>query len=132
MRVLLVDESLSVQQSFDALLATAPGVEVVGYADDLRTTLEAIASTNPDLIVTDAKLRRNDRGLDVVRHVRRHHPHIIVIVFGQFGRAFVPKSYLDGGALAYFDKGLEFQQARDCIADLANAQAAQRSRLEKP
>jgi len=31
---------------------------------------------------------------------------------------------MDAGALAYFDKGTEFQQARNCIADLSNAQSA--------
>ncbi|MDM0117918.1 response regulator transcription factor [Variovorax sp. J22R133] len=131
-RVLLVDDSPSIQQSFGALLATAPGVDVVGYAEDFAAALEAIASKQPDLIVLDAKLRGRDRGLDVMHHVRQHHPHIKVIVLSQFGWASMRKSYLEGGALAYFDKGLEFQQARDCIWALARAHDALRAKPEKP
>ncbi|MDM0110804.1 response regulator transcription factor [Variovorax sp. J22R133] len=124
MRVLLVDDSASIQQSFGALLATAPGVEVVGYAQDFETARESIASRHPDLIVLDAKLRGRDRGLDVMRHVRQHYPDIKVIILSQYGWASMRKVHLEGGALAYFDKGLEFQQARDWIAELASAHNA--------
>ncbi|MGJ7509824.1 response regulator [Variovorax sp. GT1P44] len=121
MRVLLVDDSVSIHRSFGALLSSAPGVEVVGYADDLATALASIASTQPDLIVLDARLRGTDRGLLVLRHVAQHHPHIKVVVFSQFGWASMRQSYLDAGAIAYFDKGLEIQQARDFIAEIASA-----------
>ena len=56
MKVLLVDDSTAIQRSFGALLATAPGVEVVGYADDLATAMTAIISSQPELIVLDAKV----------------------------------------------------------------------------
>jgi DNA-binding NarL/FixJ family response regulator len=129
-KVLLVDDSMAIQQSFGALLATAPGIDIVGYADDVATALASIASGHPDLIVLDAKLRGHDRGIDVLRHVRQHHPHIKVVVFSQFSWASMRKKHMDAGALAYFDKGTEFQQARDCIADLAMAQSLAESRLK--
>ena len=119
MKVLLVDDSAAIQRSFGALLATAPGVEVVGYADDLATAMAAITSSQPDLIVLDAKLRGEDRGIDVLRHVRKHYPDIKVVMISQFSWASMRNSHIEAGAFAYFDKGTEFQQARDCIAELA-------------
>jgi two-component system, NarL family, response regulator DevR len=124
-RVLLVDDSAAIRQSFGALLATAPGVDVVGYADDRSSAVAAIVSKRPDLIVLDAKLRGPDRGLDVLHYVRQHHPAIKVIVFSQFHWAMMRKSHMEAGALAYFDKSTEFQQARDCVAELASVHAAQ-------
>ena len=124
MKVLLVDDSVAIQRSFGALLATAAGVEIVGYADDLATAVEAIASSTPDLIVLDAKLRGNDRGIDVLRHVRLHEPHIKIVMFSQFNWASMRHTLIKAGALAYFDKSTEFQQARDFIADLSIAQSA--------
>ncbi|MDM0116919.1 response regulator transcription factor [Variovorax sp. J22R133] len=130
MKVLVVDDSVAVQKSFGALLHAAPGVFVVGYAEDVAGALASIASNAPDLIVLDANLRGQDRGLDVLRYVKQHRPEIKVVVLSQFAWISVRKSYIDAGALAYFDKGLEFQQARDYIADLANAESAGASGLE--
>ncbi|MGO4391708.1 response regulator transcription factor [Variovorax sp. M-6] len=126
-RVLLVDDSVAIRQSFGALLANAPEVEVVGCAEDAATALAALASNRPDLIVLDAKLRGHDRGIDVLHHVRRHYPDIKVVVLSQFNWASMRKRYIDAGALAYFDKATEFRQARDCIAALSLSQAAQAS-----
>ncbi|MDM0110384.1 response regulator transcription factor [Variovorax sp. J22R24] len=120
----MVDDSAAIRQSFGALLATAPGVDVVAYADDVASAIASIRSHLPDMVVLDARLRGRDQGIDVLHYVTQHHPGIKVIVFSQFNWASMRKRHMDAGALAYFDKGTEFQQARDCIADLSNAQSA--------
>jgi len=132
-KVLLVDDSVAIRQSFSALLASAPGVDVVGHAEDMGSAVAAIDSKHPDLVVLDAKLRGADRGVDVLNYVRQHHPAVKVIMFSQFNWAMMRKSHLEAGALAYFDKGTEFQQARDCVVELARAHAAQQgsSRQER-
>ncbi len=61
-KVLLVEDSKAIRQGFGALLETAPGVEVVGWAEDLASALASIASTRPDLIVLDARLRGGRQG----------------------------------------------------------------------
>ena len=43
MKVLLVDDSVPIQQSFGALLAGAPDVDIVGCAEDVATALASIA-----------------------------------------------------------------------------------------
>ena len=88
------------------------------------SALAAIAANPPDLIVLDANLRGRDRGIDVLRYVRQHHSNIEAVMLSQPSRSSVRKSYVDAGALACFDKGFEFQQARDFIAALANARSA--------
>ena len=119
MKVLLVDDSATIQKSFGTLLQATPGVVVVGYAQDVASALASIASNPPDLIVLDAKLRGQDRGIDVLRYVRQHHPDMKVVVLSQCGWPSVRKTYIEAGALAHFDTGLEFQLARGFIADLA-------------
>lgn len=66
----------------------------------------------------------------MLRYVKQHHANIEVIVFSQLNWTAVRKTHMEAGAIAYFDKGLEFQQARDFIADLANARSAGASELE--
>mgnify|MGYP003583615218 CR=1 FL=1 len=125
MKVLLVDDPVIIHQSSGAQLASAPDVEVVGWAEDVATALAAIAANPPDLIVLDVRLRGHDRGLDVLRRVRLQYPGIKVVVFSQFNWSSMRKTHLEAGALAYFDKATEFQQARDWIAELSLAHAAQ-------
>jgi len=126
----MVDDSVTIRQSFGALLALEPGVDVVGYAEDLDTALAAINLNLPDLIVLDVKLRGRNCGLDVLQYVRQRHPGIKVIVFSQLNWTPMRKSHMEAGALGYFDKGTEFQQARDCVAELAKAHAAEAFRRE--
>ena len=132
MKVLLVDDSEAIRQSFGALLATAPGVDVVGCAEDVASALESIVSIRPDLIVLDARLRGHDKGIDLLRHVRKHHPGIKVVVFSQFNWASIRKRHMEAGAIAYFDKGTEFQQARDCIAALSSGAPATKASHLRP
>jgi DNA-binding NarL/FixJ family response regulator len=87
----------------------------------VASALASIASVLPDLIVLDARLRGRDKGIDVLRHVRQHHPEIQVIVLSEVNWASMRKRHLDAGAIAYFDKGTEFSQARDCIVALSAA-----------
>jgi DNA-binding NarL/FixJ family response regulator len=119
-KVLLVDDSEAIRQSFGALLATAPGIEVVGFAEDVASALASMASMLPDLIVLDARLRGRDKGIDVLRHVRQHHPDIQVVVLSEFNWVLMRKRHMDAGAMAYFDKGTEFLQARDFIVALSS------------
>ncbi|MDM0031968.1 response regulator transcription factor [Variovorax sp. J22P271] len=126
-KVLLVDDSEAIRESFGALLATAPGVEVVGCAEDVASALAAIASTRPDLIVLDARLRGLDKGIDVLRHVRQNYSDIQVIVLSAFSWASMRKRHMDAGAVAYFDKSTEFSQARDWIVALSSARSIKAS-----
>jgi DNA-binding NarL/FixJ family response regulator len=130
MKVLLVDDSMAIQKSFGALLKAVPSVDLVGFAEDVVSALAAIAANPLDLIVLDANLRGRDRGIDVMRYVRQHHSNIEAVMLSQPSQSSVRKSFMDAGALACFDKGVEFQQARDFIAALANTRSAGASELE--
>ena len=123
MKVLVVDDSPAIQRSFGELLATIPGVTVVGVADDVASAVARIDALRPDLVVLDVELRGTDRGLDVLRHVVSEHPAIKVIVVSNFTWAAMRRGLLDAGALAYFDKGGEFMRARDWIAQQALAES---------
>ena len=60
----------------------------------------------------------------MLRQVRQRNPGIKVVIFSQFNWSSMRKTHLEAGALAYFDKATEFQQARDWIAELSHAHAA--------
>jgi len=118
MRVAVIDDSVAVQASLSRMLALVPGIDVVGYAEDVAGAISLIDAERPDVVVLDVELRARDRGIDVLHHVVRAHPQIRVIVLSNFHWAAMRSAFLDAGASAYFDKSMQFMQARDCIAGL--------------
>lgn len=118
MKVAVVDDSLAVQASLGRLLALVEGIDIVGYAEDLAEAISLIEAEHPDVVVLDVELKGHDRGIDVLRHVVKNHPHTKVVVLSNFKWAAMRTAFLDAGAIAYFDKSMEFMQAKDCIASL--------------
>lgn len=116
MKVAIVDDSSEIQRAFAALLEPLPGVELVGCAETLPGALRLIDEQRPDVLVLDVELHGTDRGYDVLRHVTRHHPQIRVVALSNFGWHAMREAFLRAGACAYFDKSIEFVQARDWIA----------------
>jgi DNA-binding NarL/FixJ family response regulator len=121
MKVAVVDDSVLVQHSVGQLLMSVPGVEIVGYAEDVAGALTLIDSRRPDVVVLDVDLRNGDKGIDVLHHVVRVHPTIKVIALSNFTWQAMRDAYFEAGAHAYFDKAMEFRKARDWIAALQGA-----------
>lgn len=131
MKVAIVDDSPEIQRAFAALLEPLPGVELVGCAETLSGALHLIDEQRPDVLVLDVELRGTDRGYDVLRNVTRHHPQIRVMALSNFGWNAMRDAFLRAGASAYFDKSIQFAQARDWIADQLPPEGMARE-LDKP
>lgn len=116
-KVVVVDDSFVVQRSLGRLLTSVAEITVVGYAEDVAGATALIESTRPDVVVLDVDLRNQDRGMDVLRYVVREHPEIKVIALSNFTWQTMREGFLLAGASAYFDKSLEFMQARDWITE---------------
>jgi len=115
-KVVVVDDSLQVQHSLERLLTAVPGVEVVGFAEDVAGALSVIEARQPDVVVLDVDLRDGGKGIEVLHHVTREHSAIKVIALSNHNWQAMRDTYLAAGARAYFDKSLEFIAARDWVA----------------
>lgn len=118
MRVAVIDDSVAVQASLCRLLGLVGGIDVVGCAENVAGAISLIDAERPDVVVLDVELHDRDRGIDVLRHVVSAHPEIRVIVLSNFHWAAMRSAFIDAGASAYFDKSMQFMQARDYIAGL--------------
>jgi DNA-binding NarL/FixJ family response regulator len=119
--VLVVDDSPLIQGRLRSLFGELPDVEVVGGAEDVAGAVAAVDALHPDVIVLDVELAHGDKGLDVVEHVRAHHPQMHVVALSNSTWQAVRDTYLHAGVEAYFDKALEFERARQWVNDLAGA-----------
>lgn len=77
-KVLIVDDSAVVRQVLTAVLAQAPGIEVIGAASDPLFAMERMRSQWPDVIVLDVEMPRMD-GITFLKKIMAERPTPVVI-----------------------------------------------------
>jgi two-component system chemotaxis response regulator CheB len=78
-KVLIVDDSAVVRQMLSEILASDPGIEVVGTAADPLLAREKIKRLHPDVITLDVEMPRMD-GLAFLENLMRLHPVPVVMI----------------------------------------------------
>lgn len=104
-RVLVVEDSLTVRHRLIEILARAPDVEVVGEAADGRRAIELARLLRPDAITLDLVLP-DLNGLAVTEQIMAHVPTPILIVSASYNRGELFDTYhaLAAGAVDVLDK----------------------------
>ena len=129
--VLVVDDSPSVRAAFQRLLASEPGIEVVGLAADPYEAVQIMRDVVPDVIILDIVMPRMD-GLTFLTKIMAQHPLPVIICSSQVspdsGKAVLA---LERGAVEVIPKpriGVEgdFESAREPIVRAVRAAAGAR------
>lgn len=104
-RVLVVEDSITVRAHLIAALRSDPEFEVVGEAADGRRAIELAALLAPDVITLDLVLPELN-GLEVTEEIMAHKPTPILIVSASLNRGEVFDTYqaLAAGAVDVLDK----------------------------
>lgn len=104
-RVLVVEDSLTVRKYLVDVLNSDPGFQVVGEAEDGKQAIELCQSLRPDVISLDMMLPVMT-GLAVTEYVMAYFPTPILIVSASMNRGEVFKTYdaLTAGAVDVLDK----------------------------
>jgi two-component system, chemotaxis family, protein-glutamate methylesterase/glutaminase len=104
-RVLVVDDSLTVRARLVELLRAESGIEVVGEASDGRRAVEMCAKLKPDVVTLDIVMP-DMTGLHATEHIMAHNPTPILIVSSSFNRGelFDTYSALQAGAVDAIEK----------------------------
>jgi two-component system chemotaxis response regulator CheB len=79
-RVLVVDDSVVIRRLVTHALEQDPLIEVVGTASNGAIALQRIPQLNPDVLTLDIEMPEMD-GLQTMEEVRRHFPHLRVVMF---------------------------------------------------
>jgi two-component system chemotaxis response regulator CheB len=104
-RVLVVEDSLTVRKHLSATLSSDPDIEVIGEAEDGRRAIELCQLHRPDVISMDMMLPVMT-GLAATEYIMAFCPTPILIVSSSFNRGEMFKTYdaLAAGAVDVVDK----------------------------
>ncbi len=78
-RVLIVDDSAFMRNALGKMLASDPGIAVVGTARDGVEALEKVVSLKPDLVTMDIEMPRMD-GIEALRRIMATAPLPVIMV----------------------------------------------------
>lgn len=104
-RVLVVDDSITVRKRLVEVLATSDEFDVVGEAADGKVAIELCAALRPDVVTLDMMLPIMT-GLAATEYIMAHVPTPILIVSASINRGELFKTYdaLAAGAVDVLDK----------------------------
>jgi two-component system chemotaxis response regulator CheB len=104
-RVIVIEDSLTVRRRIVEVLAADPGLEVIGEADDGKTGVELCQRLRPDVVTLDMMLPVMT-GLAATEVIMAYCPTPILIVSASTNRGELFKTYdaLAAGALDILDK----------------------------
>lgn len=101
--VLIADDHAIVRKGIRALLATEPGIEIVGEAENGRQAIAEASRLEPDVILMDLVMPEMD-GIAAIRRVTAHQPQIRILVLTSFATDDKVFPAIKAGALGYLLK----------------------------
>ncbi len=104
-RVLVVEDSLTIRRRLREVLASDPEIEVIADAQDGKCAIELCARLRPDVVSLDMLLPVMS-GLAATEYIMAHCPTPILIVSASFNRGELFKTYdaLSAGAVDVLEK----------------------------
>ncbi len=102
-RVLICDDQDVVREGLQAILKSAPGIEVAGVAQDGAEAIELIPQVKPDVILMDLKMPGMN-GIQATRRIRDQFPQVRVLVLTTYDADEWVFDAIRGGASGYLLK----------------------------
>ena len=121
-RVLLVDDHPLVRNGLRALLASVPGMMVVGEATSGEEAITQAAELQPDIILMDLHMPILD-GVAATRRLKSTHPAIKVLVLTTFDDDEDVFEGLRAGAVGYLLKDVPSEKLVEAIRGVARGES---------
>jgi DNA-binding NarL/FixJ family response regulator len=102
-KILLVEDHPIFRLGLAELINQEADLTASGESKDVASAIQEIETVLPDLIIADISLKNSD-GIDLVRHVKKHHPHIPVLVLSMHDEYLYAQRALHAGARGYIMK----------------------------
>lgn len=113
-RLLLADDQALVRGALAALLGLESDLEVVGEVGRGDEVVDAVARTNPDVVLLDVEMPGLD-GISVAGQLHSAHPGVRVLMVTTFGRPGYLRRAIDAGASGFVVKDTPARELADAV-----------------
>ena len=113
-RVLLSDDHRMVREGLRTLLDKEPNIEVVGEAEDGRSTIELVRKLRPQVVVMDITMP-DLNGMDATRKIIEELPSVKVLALSMHTDQRFVERMLNAGAKGYLPKDCAFEELARAI-----------------
>jgi DNA-binding NarL/FixJ family response regulator len=117
MKVFIADDSSVLRERLSEMLSELPGVEIMGYAQDVPGALTSIKTLQPDVVILDIRMPGGS-GVDVLQDIKKDNKTPMVIVLTNYPYPQYRKKCMDLGADFFFDKSTEFEKVTAVFKEL--------------
>jgi DNA-binding NarL/FixJ family response regulator len=117
-RVFLADDHTIVRSGIKQLFSTTPDIEVIGEAADGRAALQAMESTECDVLILDLSLPKVN-GTEVLRRLREQRPKLPILVLSMYSEAQYGLRILREGANGYLSKDRTEHELVEAVRQVA-------------
>ena len=122
-RILIADDHAVVREGLRALIATEPGLELVGEARDGVEVVDKAHLLRPDVILMDLVMPRQD-GIEAIRQIKASAPETHILVFTSFAEDNKVFPAIKAGALGYLLKDSEPADLLRAIRDVRRGESS--------
>jgi NarL family two-component system response regulator LiaR len=116
-RILIADDHAVVRTGLRALIDTEAGLELIGEAEDGIEVVYKARALDPDVILTDLVMPRQD-GIAAIREIKAEDPNARILVLTSFDEDEKVFAAIKAGALGYLLKDASPQELLQAIRDV--------------
>ena len=119
MNVFVAENSVTMDEGVESMLAGIPHIEVVGHSVDEQDAIDQIDTLLPDALILDL-IMQSGSGVKVLESVKKHHAGIKVMVLTHYSGKEYADSCRSAGADCFFDKSFQLAQVREVLRQWTN------------
>jgi DNA-binding NarL/FixJ family response regulator len=120
-RVLVVEDHRMFAEALSAMLATQPGIEVVGGAASVADGVKAARRLRPTVVLMDYRLPDGD-GSNAARAIRGENPQVRVLLLTATAEASLLREALRSGCSGIVTKGRSMDDLVRAVRSAANGE----------
>jgi NarL family two-component system response regulator LiaR len=122
-RILIADDHAIVREGLRALISTKPDMELVGEAADGVEAVLKARSLQPDVVLMDLVMPRQD-GIEAIGEIKRENPEARILVLTSFAEDEKVFPAIKAGALGYLLKDSSPQELLQAIREVYRGESS--------
>lgn len=122
LRILIADDHPLFRDGLRAMLASAPGTELIGEAASGEEAVALAAELQPDVVVMDVQMPGMS-GIEATRKIVEESPHVRILIVTMFDDDGTVFAAMRAGARGYVLKGANYREMLRAIGAVGDGEA---------